>query len=449
MKSQSHEYNLDGLIGPTHNFSGLSRGNLPSQENTELESNPKIAAFQGLDKMKLLHDLGVNQVIVPPQERPYIKALHDMGYKGSDEAMFVKVVKKDFQLLRDLSSASSMWLANAATMTPSADSENKKVHITIANLLTQKHRSYEPPQSSQMLKMIIPELNSIVYHPFLPDDETLFDEGAANHMRICEDHGKPGIEIFVYGKIFEDDTSPKPKKLPARQSFEASRVIALSHHLPEERIVYAQQNPDAIDQGVFHNDVIATSNENVMLYHEMAFVNTQQVIQEIKDKFERASEKPLQLIEVKEDELSVNESVATYLFNSQIVTLPQGHMAIIAPQQCKSCSAHDVIERILSENNPINELHFVDLGQSMRNGGGPACLRLRSVLTDREAAFVQKRCIFTDEIYARVRSWIDQHYRDQLNIKDLGDPQLFNESRRALDELTRILGLGSIYSFQR
>ena len=52
-------------------------------------------------------------------------------------------------------------------------------------------------------------------------------------------------------------------------------------------------------------------------------------------------------------------------------------------------------------------------------------------------------------LHERLEGWARRHYRDRLAPADLADPQLLNESRAALDELTGILGLGSIYDFQR
>ena len=40
------------------------------------------------------------------------------------------------------------------------------------------------------------------------------------------------------------------------------------------------------------------------------------------------------------------------------------------------------------------------------------------------------------------------HQEEELSQEDLGDPMLLDEVRKALDELTGILGLGSIYDFQ-
>jgi len=84
----------------------------------------------------------------------------------------------------------------------------------------------------------------------------------------------------------------------------------------------------------------------------------------------------------------------------------------------------------------------------MRNGGGPACLRLRVVLNDEELDAMHRGVLLNDALYERLTSWVEAHYRSELSQDDLGDPMLLEEVRKALDELTGILGLGSIYDFQ-
>ena len=84
----------------------------------------------------------------------------------------------------------------------------------------------------------------------------------------------------------------------------------------------------------------------------------------------------------------------------------------------------------------------------MRNGGGPACLRLRVVLTERELSAMHQGVLLTDQLSERLVKWVHTHYRDRLAPDDLKDPNLLRESREALNDLTGILGLGSVYSFQ-
>ena len=84
----------------------------------------------------------------------------------------------------------------------------------------------------------------------------------------------------------------------------------------------------------------------------------------------------------------------------------------------------------------------------MKNGGGPACLRLRVALKEAEFTHMHGGVLFEDRLYTDFKTWVHQFYRDRLHPDDLADPQLLGESRAALDALTGLLGLGSVYDFQ-
>jgi succinylarginine dihydrolase len=255
------------------------------------------------------------------------------------------------------------------------------------------------------------------------------------------------VEIFVYGKKAFGKGDIAPKNYPARQTLEASQAIARLHGLSDENLVYIQQNPEVIDQGVFHNDVISVGNQNVLFYHEQAFLDKDKKLAEIKSKF---SGEELYFIKVPDAEVSVSEAVKTYLFNTQILTLPEGHMTIIAPTECQeSKSVSNYLSKLVEQDTPIKQVNYFDVKQSMRNGGGPACLRLRVALTDDEINAVNPNTLLTDDLFKRLNKWVDKHYRDELTENDLADPGLLVESRTALDELTQIMKLGSVYTFQR
>jgi len=139
----AREVNFDGLIGSTHNYGGLSDGNLASSRHAGKTAYPKKAALQGLDKMRHLHDRGLWQGVLPPHQRPFLPAIRSLGYAGNDKQVFEKVWKDDPQLARNMMSASSMWAANAATVSPSSDTQDRIMHLTPANLSTMLHRSIE------------------------------------------------------------------------------------------------------------------------------------------------------------------------------------------------------------------------------------------------------------------------------------------------------------------
>ncbi len=443
---KAYEVNFDGLVGPTHNYAGLSVGNVASLNNASQASSPKEGAKQGLQKMKALHDMGLKQAMLPPLERPDVFTLRKLGFTGTDEQVLQKAHKEAPQILVAASSASSMWTANACTTSPSADTADGKVHFTGANLANKFHRSIESPTTSRVLQSIFKDEKHFVHHEPLPLGDHFGDEGAANHTRFCKQYGSAGVEFFVFGKYAFDSRHPAPQKFPARQTYEASQAIARLHQLDPAKVVYAQQNPEVIDQGVFHNDVISVGNRNALFYHEEAFLNTDDVFEQIRRAF---GDEDFHFIKVPSAEVTVDDAVNTYLFNSQLVSLDDDTMAIIAPGECEEHPrVKAYLDKLVSENTPIKQVKIYDVKQSMRNGGGPACLRQRVVLNDDELKATNQNVFMNDDLFARLNQWVDKHYRDQLVADDLADPQLLIESRTALDELTQILNLGSVYPFQ-
>jgi len=405
------EANIDGLVGPTHNYTGLSFGNVASEKHAFTVANPKMAALQGLQKMKFLHDLGIPQMVMPPQPRPDFSVMRQLGFKAAADM--------PKEILYPLYSASSMWAANAATVSPSADTKDGKVHITPANLTSKFHRSIEAGVTADYLRQIFHGPH-FAHHAPLPSHAKFSDEGAANHMRLCGAHTAKGTEIFVYGA----DT----KRYPARQSLGASEAIARLHKLGAKNVIFLKQHPDAVDAGVFHNDVIAMSNENLCIVHEKAYENPGSL-----------QAAPFRYIAISEKELPLPDAVSTYFFNSQLVTLPTGGMAVIAPKECEEhAQAKACFDRLMAEG-VIATVHYLDVRESMKNGGGPACLRLRVALTEEERAGVHPHIWLNDVLYSSLCRWIEIHYRDRITPDDLRDPLLAEESARALMELSGLL----------
>ncbi|WP_066014048.1 N-succinylarginine dihydrolase [Endozoicomonas atrinae] len=441
------ETNFDGLVGPTHNYAGLSRGNKASINHAGNVANPKQAALQGLEKMKALSELGFVQGVLAPQERPDITTLRRLGFTGSDSQILSDATQQMPAVLAACCSASSMWTANAATVSPSADCVDGKVHFTPANLINKFHRSIEHEVTGNILKATFNSPEHFVHHQSLPSTEYFGDEGAANHTRFCHEYGQQGVEFFVYGKEAFNPESASPQKYPARQSLEASQAIARLHQLDPDKVVFAQQNPAVIDQGVFHNDVIAVGNRNLLFCHEQAFVDQTGVYESLRKAY---GPQDFHIIEVTDQQVSVAQAVGTYLFNSQLLSLGNGGTMIIVPSECENDPAvWNYLQSLVNNSScPITDLKVFDLRQSMNNGGGPACLRLRVVLNEQELAATNQNCLINDQLFSTLNSWVKKHYRDQLSEKDLADPLLLTESRTALDELTGILNLGSVYPFQ-
>lgn len=445
MVKHAVEANFDGLVGPTHNYAGLSWGNVASKSNVNAVANPREAALQGLAKMKRLADRGYVQGILPPHERPHIPTLRALGFEGNERQILEAVAKADPAILAAVSSASCMWTANAATVSPSADTADHRVHFTPANLSAKFHRSIEHQVTGRSLKAIFGDESYFAHHPALPSVSHFGDEGAANHTRLCSRYGEPGVELFVYGQVAFNESAPAPSKYPARQTLEASRAIARLHGLTDRHAVFAQQNPAAIDAGVFHNDVIAVGNGNCLFYHEQAFLEEARVLADIQERLTGAE---LEAVRVSSAQVPIEDAVASYLFNSQLLNTADG-MLLAVPGECREvASVSRYLDELVKADTPITAVEVFDVKQSMRNGGGPACLRLRVVLNDAELHAINRGVILTDALYERLTSWVEAHYRDQLSQQDLADPMLLEEVRKALDELTGILGLGSIYDFQ-
>ena len=445
------EANFDGLVGPTHNYAGLSFGNVASFKNAQRASNPREAALQGLRKMKALADLGLAQGVLPPHERPHIPTLRKLGFHGRDADILAKVQSEAPQLLSAASSASAMWTANAATVSPSADTGDGKVHFTAANLCSHLHRAIEAPVTSRVLKAIFAERKYFAHHAPLPATPGFGDEGAANHTRLCSDYGAPGLELFVFGAGDPRRGEVAPQKFPARQTRAACGAIVRLHRLEPAQTLLMQQHPDVIDQGAFHNDVVAVGNREVLLYHERAFLDAAAMRAYVCTHF--SGERRPVFIEVRDSEVTVADAVSSYLFNSQLICPPDkgGKMLLIVAQECEgNPRVWSRIQQIVADKgNPIAGVRVFDLRQSMDNGGGPACLRLRVVLTSEERVAVNDRCWITPKRFEELSAWVQKHYRDRLEPSDLADPQLLDESRTALDRLTQILGLGAVYDFQR
>src|SRR5512135_145790 len=436
--------NFDGIPGPTHNYSGLALGNLAAERNAQQVSNPREAALQGLAKMRALAARGIPQGVLPPQERPDVAALRALGFHGRDSDIVARAGRQAPELLAACSSAAAMWAANAATVSPYADCADGRVHFTPANLVTHFHRALEAPTTTRVLRAIFADTARFCVHDPLPAAPQFGDEGAANHTRFGPGIDRPGVELFVYGRRGLA-AGPMPARYPARQTREACEAIARRHGLDPGRVVFAQQRPDTIDAGVFHNDVVAVGEGTLLLCHERAFVDQPALLRTLT----RLVGPAFRAIVVRETELPLADAVATYLFNSQLIERPDGRFLLAASAECRAHrAASEVLDRLMSGGGPVAEVLAFDLRQSMRNGGGPACLRLRVPLTPAEHAAIHGRVVLDDGLATALEAWIRRHYRDRLEPTDLRDPALLDESRRALDELTRLLELPSVYPFQ-
>ena len=441
------EANFDGLVGPTHNYGGLSDGNLASARNKGLVSSPRGAVIEGLDKMKRLAGAGLVQGLMPPHDRPFLPFLRALGFSGSDEAVCEAAWRRAPGLVRSAYAASPMWAANAAMVSPSADTADGRVHFTPANLLTQLHRSLEGPQTRQSLQWAFGDESRFAVHDLLPAQPAFADEGAANHVRLSAEQGAPAVEVFVYGREAGEAWSGA---FPARQTKESCEAIARAHGLDPKRTVFIRQSRAAIDAGAFHNDVVCVGTRNTLFFHELAFEDRDGAL----DAIRRAADGLFDpsFVEIAQADVPIGDAISSYLFNSMLVEWPgRDRLTLIAPKETEETeTTRRACEALTGGNGPIGHVDFVNVRQSMRNGGGPACLRLRVVLTDEERAAVTPTALMSDALHAELTAWAQTHYREELAPDDLRDPALMRESREALDALTGILGLGSgFYPFQR
>ena len=437
----SGEINFDGLIGPTHNYAGLSQGNLASQKHLNKTSNPQAAALQGLDKMRLVMEQGIPQGFFLPHERPHLKTLRALGFGGTDEEIINRAAKQNPILLKNVYSASSMWAANAATFSPSIDSYDQNIHITPANLNTMFHRSIEHEFTQAQLELMFGGV-AIVHDP-IENISGYGDEGAANHLRVSEQHLKSGFQIFVYGSsAFEVHQG-----MITRQAEEISKAVSIMHQLDPDRVLFLKQNEQAINAGSFHNDIVSLANEEVFIFHQEAFadrVELERILHHLKDHV-----KGFHPIEILSEDISLDDLVSSYLLNSQLITVKNNEMMMLLPEEVQN---HSNCMRWLEEiksSSPIKHIEFVDIRQSMMNGGGPACLRFKITVNNDEFNQINEKFLLTPKKLMDLRALVTKHYRDKLNPSDLQDNNLVQESYRFLDELTQLLDLGNVYDFQK
>ncbi|MCR9077960.1 MAG: N-succinylarginine dihydrolase [Hyphomonadaceae bacterium] len=435
--TETLEVNFDGLIGPSHNYGGMSDGNLASQTNAGDVSNPREAALQGLEKMRMLVRAGFVQGVLPPLERPNLGFLVDAGFGGSDADIVAAAAKNAPALLKSAYSASSMWTANAATISPSADTQDGRLHLTAANLSSMLHRSIEHPETTASLASIFEDEEAFAVHAALPMHADFADEGAANHVRLSAQHGESGVELFVYGR----EAGESVNGFPARQTRLACDAVVWSHGLNDKRTVLARQSKTAINAGAFHNDVVCVGTLDTLFFHEHAFEDTQTTLSDLRKAAEGLFE--LKPVMVPDAEVPLADAIKSYLFNSQLLQWPgEDRLVLLAPMETQeTASTRAYCERLVQGNGPIGRVQYVDVRQSMRNGGGPACLRLRVVMTPEERAACHQGVLLDEARIDALQAVVRDTYRDRLATADLADPAFVNECLIAREGLLRVLDL--------
>ncbi|URW76860.1 N-succinylarginine dihydrolase [Sphingomonas donggukensis] len=404
------EINFDGIVGPSHNYAGLSPGNLAATKNAGATAHPRAAALQGIAKMRANLALGLTQGILLPHPRPDRRWLETLATDYDRAAMHLRA-----QSL----SASAMWAANAATVSPAPDTADGRCHLTLANLVTMPHRSHEWPATLAQLRIAFADPAFAVHAPV---PAPFGDEGAANHMRLARAHGEPGVEVFVYGE------SGGP--FPARQHREASAAVARAHGVDA---LFVRQSDEAIAAGAFHNDVVAVANERVLFAHEQAFADKAAFYADL-----RARLPEVEIVEVPAAAVSLADAIASYLFNAQLVTLGDGAQALIVPEEARANAAVWAwLQAHLAGNGPIRRVEVVDVRESMANGGGPACLRLRVVAYP---ATVDPRFLVDDARLDTIAAVVEAHWPERIAPEDIADPALIARIEGAYAALLEAVG---------
>lgn len=408
------EINFDGIVGPSHNYAGLSHGNLAATRNAGAVSHPRAAALQGIAKMRANLALGLAQGILLPHPRPDHRWL---------AALATDYAAAPAHLKAQALSASAMWAANAATVSPAPDTADGRCHLSVANLVTMAHRSHEWPATLAQLRLAFAH-ESFAVHPPVP--APFGDEGAANHMRLSAAHDQPGVEVFVYG------VAGGP--FPARQHREASAAVARAHGLDPTRTLFVQQSDAAIAAGAFHNDVVAVANERVLFCHEQAFADAPGFYAEL-----RRLLPEVEIVEVPAARVPLEDAIASYLFNAQLVTLPDGVQALVLPEEARATpSVWNWLQEHVAGNGPIRRLEVVDVRESMANGGGPACLRLRVVA---DPATIDPRFLVDEAKLDRVAEVIRTYWPERIAHDAIAVPALIEQIEAARVALLEVLEL--------
>tara|TARA_R110000787_G_scaffold47716_6_gene115552 strand:- start:8548 stop:9867 length:1320 start_codon:yes stop_codon:yes gene_type:complete len=434
------EVNFDGLIGPSHNYGGLSDGNLASANHAGAVSNPREAALQGLEKMRKMVAVGLVQGVLPPLPRPNFDFLVSAGFSGTDAQIIESAARQAPHLLKAAYSASNMWTANAATVSPSADTKDGRLHFTTANLSTMLHRSIEHPDTTATLISLFDNEGRFAVHSALPMHPDFSDEGAANHVRLCAEHGDPGVELFVFGRLAGENATG----FPARQSRLASESIMRSHGLDPDRTVLARQSVAAINAGAFHNDVVCVGALDTLFFHELAFEDTDGVLDSIRKSAHGLFD--LKSVMVPNVDVPIEDAIRSYLFNSQLLQMPgEDRLVLVAPTETQEMDSTRLFcEKMISGNAPIGRVEYVDVRQSMHNGGGPACLRLRVVMTEAEIDACHQGVLLDEQAIDELQDVVRATYRDRLAPSDLADPKFADECRTAREQILAVLDLESL-----
>jgi succinylarginine dihydrolase len=288
------------------------------------------------------------------------------------------------------------------------------------------HRSHEWTATLAQLRIAFADPAFAVHEPV---PAPFGDEGAANHMRLAASHDAPGIEVFVFG------IAGGP--FPARQQLDASKAIARGHRLDPARTLFFQQSDAAIAAGAFHNDVVAVANERTLFAHEQAFADRDGFYARL-----REAMPDVEIVEVPADRVSLTDAIQSYLFNAQLVSTAGGVQTLTVPGETRdNPRVWAWLQDYVAGNGPIRAIQTVDVRESMANGGGPACLRLRVVA---DPATVDPRFLVDAATLDGIAGVVEAHWPKAIAFDAIGNPALVAEieaARHALLEHLNIVEL--------
>ncbi|SEI00219.1 succinylarginine dihydrolase [Rheinheimera pacifica] len=423
------QLNISELPGPTFMYSGLSKDNVASVQNKHLVANPLKFAQLSLQRMRLLLDEGVPQVIFPPHRRPDMQALEVCGFTGDMSHMISSADKFSNGYLESLLAASSVWTANAATVTPSADSEDGKVHITTANLNSHYHRSIEASQTHAKLARLFSDDKFFCLHQALPGHSRFSDEGAANHMRFHVEAENRGLNVFVYS-----NDPDNPEFVQGRQTLWASKAICQLHALPDSKVLLQKQSKEAISRGIFHNDIISMNSHDLLVFHQQAYEDHESLI-------EKLMAQGICCVEIKAEEFSLEHALKTYFFNSEFISGKDGGLVLVMSKSCQHDAKVQVqLDRIQTAYSKEIKTMYVDLDDSLRNGGGPACLRLRVQLNQEQFSAIPSQFLLTQNKLEALQEVVTRFYRESLSYEDVLTEIFQRNLQPVYTKLEQILG---------
>lgn len=423
---------LDALVGPSHHFGGIAFGNKASLAHQHQASNPRKAALESLEKMRLVYECGAKQLIIPPQVRPQLSTFKQLsGTRGFTKTNLDQLFQFAPQFLSALFSTSYMWQANAGIVSAACDAFDGLVHITPANLQSHFHRSEEVVQTAKQFKTLFEPIKKVKIHA--PVSMSFPDEGAANCIRFSSKKAESGLNFWVYSKSqFEHPAT----LFPARQSKEALQLIARKHKL--KHVLFAKQSEEAINAGVFHNDVIAMGIGTLLVVHKHAYDNQKKVLDDLQEQAMHVLGEPLTIIEVSSRAMCLEEAVKSYVFNSQLIKKANGDIILLAPLTAKKYpSAKRLLAKLLKQSH-IKQVHYVPLEESMNNGGGPACLRLAMNLEKDIIQKIPKSYIFSIKRYHLLVEFVKTHYPDWIVLRHFKDPDFIQELHDIVKKLNNL-----------